>query len=297
LKSKGLSLTLFFNITFSEKGDINMAEKLPPPYLEATIDAQIGNSLTIPFELNRAVGINRVNGMKARIKTIATNRIIAPALDGDCTASTLHSGYDATFTIDPDTVDLIPGQYYKIQLAFVEKGSNVIGHYSTVGVFKYTNLPVISIDKLSDGETGNLYTYTANYSNTDVTEKVYSYRFYVTQNIVNTLIADSGVLLHNSSKDTEPGQSSDTWTLNQQLTPGIQYTLTYAITTNNGYKAEKAYTIVNNELSDSDLLRNCFMEPELDFDNGSIIVKLRTTKPISRGGGFVLSRSDSRTNY
>jgi hypothetical protein len=36
------------------------------------------------------------------------------------------------------------GEYYKLQLAYVGIDS-VVGYYSTVGIAKYTNAPILSI--------------------------------------------------------------------------------------------------------------------------------------------------------
>jgi hypothetical protein len=58
-------------------------------------------------------------------------------------------------------IKLSIGQYYKIQLAFID-ANGVVGYYSSVGVFKYTAKPTIYIEGLSGEETknnGNLYTY------------------------------------------------------------------------------------------------------------------------------------------
>lgn len=41
------------------------------------------------------------------------------------------------------------GQFYKIQVAYVEKDSGNVGYYSTVGVIKFTSLPQVTIPMLS----------------------------------------------------------------------------------------------------------------------------------------------------
>jgi hypothetical protein len=50
--------------------------------------------------------------MQARIKTIATNRLVAQLKDGTFARSETHPDYDVTFDISD--MELTPGQYYKI---------------------------------------------------------------------------------------------------------------------------------------------------------------------------------------
>ena len=50
--------------------------KLPPPYVDGSIPAQIDAGLKIPFRLNRAVSLRDVTKMYIKIKTVATDRII-----------------------------------------------------------------------------------------------------------------------------------------------------------------------------------------------------------------------------
>jgi hypothetical protein len=40
-------------------------QRLYPPYIEGKISAQTGNSLAIPFEMNRAIGNNEFSKIRA----------------------------------------------------------------------------------------------------------------------------------------------------------------------------------------------------------------------------------------
>jgi hypothetical protein len=115
------------------------------------------------------------------------------------------------------------GQFYKLQIAFINKDNNEIGYYSTVGIGKYTAKPDVYIstnasDRLEKGIINmHSYDYTGHYKQTgDITERVYSYQFDV-YNSKNELIASSGEKLHNSSNDVERDESYDTFTLSQDL--------------------------------------------------------------------------------
>lgn len=270
--------------------------KLPPPYIEGSIPAQISDGFIIPFDVNRAVGINLVDSVVAKIKSVATNNLIATLETTNFTKNPTNN--QATFTWQtndsiPVPVTLTPGQHYKVQLAF--KSGGEVGYFSSIGVFKYTNKPEVTISYLEDGEIGNQYTYTGVYENADSTEKVYSYQFIVKAN-TGAIIADSGVLIHDSTKDTIVNSSTDTWILNQVLKLGITYEITYSITTINNLTASKSYNIVNNELHNP-AFNGCEIQVENDYDNGCISVKLKSTTPISKQGGFVVGRADSRDNY
>jgi hypothetical protein len=49
---------------------------LYPPYLDGKLPAQIGDTLRIPFEHNRAVGNGDYTGIRLYVKNIYTNNLI-----------------------------------------------------------------------------------------------------------------------------------------------------------------------------------------------------------------------------
>jgi hypothetical protein len=70
------------------------------------------------------------------------------------------------------------GQYYKFQIAYIDNDDN-IGHFSTVTVGKYTckynEVKILNLNR--NAINSRAYSYTGFYSNNDITERVYSYRF------------------------------------------------------------------------------------------------------------------------
>lgn len=50
-----------------------MANKLYPPYIEGSIPAFVGDTLVVPFSMNKAVSSNEVKGFSLKIKTIQNN--------------------------------------------------------------------------------------------------------------------------------------------------------------------------------------------------------------------------------
>jgi hypothetical protein len=93
------------------------------------------------------------------------------------------------------------GQFYKIQLAYINQGT--LGFYSTVGVAKCTAKPTASIKGLEYGGASNahLYQYTGIYDHKDdITEFAYSYCFNLYSND-KTLLYTSNELLHDTDED------------------------------------------------------------------------------------------------
>ena len=111
-----------------------MAQQLYPPYIEGQLPAQVGDTLCIPYQLNRAIGPSDVTGkkIKARIKQVTTNTVVTEleftfdnnSIDG----STYYANFNGAESF------LQVGQYYKIQLAF--KRSN---YYSTGATYAKIN--------------------------------------------------------------------------------------------------------------------------------------------------------------
>ena len=201
-------------------------QKLLPPSIESKLPAQKGDTLSIPFLHNRAVGQGQYNRMVLKIKTISTNQEIA--------IINSEEKYDNLFKIDKDK--LIIGQYYKAQLAY-KNTEDIIGYYSTVGIFKYTAQPNVCIKSNQNTElqvgkrnyiSSLIYGY---YSNPDdLTEKVYSYTFNVYKD--NELLTTTGELIHNNSNDTE-NESIDVYNFDYIINPLSTYTLEYKVFTAN----------------------------------------------------------------
>ena len=101
--------------------------QLYPPYIEGTIPAFYGDSLTVPFSMNRAVSINEVYGCSLKIKTVQNNTFIATI------KSEVVNKEELTATFDISCCGFTVGQSYKVQLAYVNEAGE-IGYYSTVGV-------------------------------------------------------------------------------------------------------------------------------------------------------------------
>ena len=280
-----------------------MSTKLFPPMIDSKLPAFAGSEITIPFVMNRAVSLSQVKQMSLIIKTSQTGTIIADGLLGSYSYNEQTKDYTASFQLGDlySTIltarKVCPGQYYKVQIAYVN-ATGVTGFYSSVGIIKCTTTPVLKILSLNENYYGN-GSYTGQYSqdgeNKDSSEKVYSYQFYLRDGY-NNVLATSGEQIHDYSNDTNTTTSQDIWNLTYELEEGISYYLSYKITTINGYSTEsEQYVIEQSESVDPNL--PCKLIAISDFDDGCVQLYIRpiTNKPLN--GSFVLSRASSEDNY
>lgn len=290
-------------------------DKLYPPMLEGTLPAFYGNSITVPFEMNRAVSINDIKGLSLKIKTVQSNYFIGALEyrleDGEDIKETLslNSSPSVTFQIAENIVKkLNVGQYYKIQLAYLfaaEEGSYWLqeGYYSTVATIKYTTQPVVKINNLNDKVINtHLYQYTGFYSqeNNDFTEKVYSYIFNLYDKYKN-LIKTSGEQIHNTIDDVENYYSIDSFKINQDLLMNECYFLEYVVTTTNKMRIESPlYRIMQQKTLDPNL--EAYLSTSLDYENGFINISLKghldeNGNEKTATGSFKLLRAASESNF
>lgn len=276
--------------------------KLYPPAIEGKLPAFAGSSVQVPFKVNRAVSMTQVGNMKLHLKTVKTNQSLG-VFEGFWSYNEVTGNYSAVFDLKHANVELNRGQYYKVQIAFMDVNTQEIGYYSSVGVIKYTSYPIIEIPSLTDNYYGN-YEYIGIYKQPkgdphyDPTEKVYSYCFELKDSDGN-IISTTGTQIHNSSNDTESDSSSDSWSVRKNLKEGVPYYITYKVTTTNGLECEsQSYIIIAQESVDSDLAKRCTLIATLNNDDGYIQLALRPkiTHAVLNGS-FVLARASSEDNF
>lgn len=278
--------------------------RLYPPIIAGTIPAFGGTTLVVPFSLNRTVTISEISTVRLKIKTVSgvikeTVTASELLLTGDCFAK---------FNLNPNKYTV--GQFYKVQIAFVKGDANKgqreeVGYYSTVGVVKYTTTPTVSIEGLTFGKiNSHNYYYTGVYSQAkydsngrviscgDTTEKLYSYRFVISDS-TGAIIDDTGEILHNSTKDVLPYETTEDYCFARDIKPNESYFISFIATTVNGMVASsKRYRITQNRS----------IRPEIDIeliatlDEGSGFIDLTIGKCSSEliTGTFLLSRCSSR---
>lgn len=261
-------------------------------------------------------------------------------------SSQIQSYGNNLYSIDIQSGDLTSGwkanTYYKVQICFGEnalwsggdsnfadwKADQVLGGYfsewSTVMVLKAINTPEIRITNqeviTSSLQDSSLVTDSSIYTELTTAplfqgyfecsgEVEDKYRFEISYN--NEVLESSGWLQHDSSSSLSStrGIFTDSYRFSHVLTNFETYTVTYEVTTLNGYtsKAED-YTFMVNEnfltqLSGISLIvedaaaqieRN--EEPYGD-ENGVLNVYLNTLDDIPLSGNYVLTRSSEKSNY
>ena len=273
--------------------------KLYPPNINGTIPAfyyEEGTvQITVPFTMNRAVSPNEVAGFALKIKTTTGVEKGVAMLDFDSDTIITTSTASATFLVD--NLDCQVGQHFKIQLAYKDK-TGEIGYYSTVGIIKCTTRPMVTIEGLNIGQTNShTHAYTGVYSQKgqDVSEKMYSSHFILTDMYQNVII-DSGDLLHNTSNDIFPYESTEEFIINQDLTPNELYYLQFTVTTVNGLEVSSPrYRVSQRTLIPSEITAD--LVASMDFDNGYVVLTLLDEVDPMITGTFLLTRASSKNGF
>ena len=287
-----------------------MAVKLYPPVIEGALPAFYGTEvLSVPFSMNRAVGVSEVAGFALKIKTVSGLYITTLKTEDTASFDLLNetkvdfniSGLDKPFTV---------GQYYKVQLAYIDTGGQV-GIFSTVGVIKYTTKPTVTLQNFDFGQINqHNYTYVGVYSQEgattlgdgrvvrrDSTEKLYSSRFTI-QDDMGVYLYDSDYIIHNASEDNLSYEAHESCLIAQDLDINRSYYARFWVRTNNGLEvASQKYRVMQRRSISPEI--SVDLKAELDYDNGFInirIVDIAPKDPVI-SGTFLISRAASNNGY
>lgn len=271
--------------------------KLYPPIIEGTIPAFCNQTIVVPFTMNKSVSEKEVKGFKLKIKTVQSG--YQPFLTETIQMIDWNTDTSEVSFLLPGTLNI--GQFYKIQMAYVDT-ADVIGHYSTVGVVKYTSNPVISILEPKSGNTyEGLYSQetTDDGDIRDYTEKVYSYNFTL-KDAAGNILETSGDQLHNSSEDVFLYESRDSYTIKTDLEQDKMYYLDYTVKTINGL-VKSAQTKHIFQIGSIDSKLHTKLECNLDYENGYIDISLVKPDGVeieeSAVGSFYLLRASDEDDF
>ena len=288
--------------------------KLYPPYLDGTVPSfysvvdvsgNVTTHISIPFSLNKTVGYADVAGFALKIKTIQTNTLLGTytliyGLNDDAVRDCI---VNQKVEFDISDLNLTVGQFYKVQLAFIDE-TNTVGYYSSTAVAKYTTKPLVELSGLKPTATNNhIYNYTGVYSQKagDATEKLHSSRF-VLKSSSGEVIADSGNIIHHTYDDISNREAHENFVIPNELEANQSYYMTYTVTTNNGlvvesprYRIIKAGTV----LPDMDVT----LSANLNYEEGYVDLVLtnhsvsnnKTEKKVT--GMFYIVRAASNDGY
>ena len=271
--------------------------KLYPPIIEGTIPAFCNQIIVVPFTMNKSVSEREVKGFKLKIKTVQSG--YQPFLTETIQMINWNIDTNEVSFLLPGTLNI--GQFYKIQMAYVDT-ADVIGHYSTVGVVKYTSDPAISILEPRNGNTyEGLYSQEATNDGDirDYTEKVYSYNFTL-KDASGNILETSGDQLHNSSEDVFLYESRDLYTIKTDLEQDKMYYLDYTVKTINGL-VKSAQTKHIFQIGSIDSKLHTKLECNLDYENGYIDISLVKPDGVeieeSAVGSFYLLRASDEDDF
>lgn len=206
--------------------------------------------INIPFKHSSTLN-NNWKGIKVIIYTASGNkieeRIIPRGLD--ITDNNIRVIIGLTETVDKEIRKYLSmGNFYKIQIKYdfgLENDKyNILN--SNLGVIKCTGESVLEILGLDNTNGVSIYygdKITGKYSNTDITELPYSYKFEIYNNETGSLYVSSGEKLHNSSQDNE-NNHYDTWSVPKVLEQNQTYKIKYWVKTSNNLEKETEEFII-----------------------------------------------------
>ena len=292
--------------------------KLYPPYIEGTLPAfcldDKGNgTITIPFAHNKAVSLTDIGAqMYVKIKTVQNDVLIGSngaQWTNSVDSKKVIADGQIEITLSDDTEDGKKwkqiwnpqvGQFYKIQIAYGDI-KNVVGYYSTVGVIKCTSKPEVTIvDMSKDKVNNNNNFFVGQFKQSeggDVTEKVYSSKFTITD-LQGNEIATTGDVLHNVENNPNSYTSIDEMSFNRDLEFGEIYKIVYEVVTNNGLEYSSPKYLLTQQKSLTMDLKGT-LKAELNSEEGFVDISIVGYRDPNTGveeignGAFVLSREDS----
>ena len=275
--------------------------KFYPPIINEKLPAVYGEKISIPFLLNRAMGETQITKMSLIITTLQSNTVLYILNNGSWRREESENLYYADFNLINEnykTIKLNVGQYYKVQLAFIDTLSSdkeQIGDYSSIGILKYTKKPKVEILNL-DKNYYSSQDFVGQYSNEDLTEKPYSYEFVIKDNNDNVIIS-SGEQLHNSQLNYNLQiKKEDIWSSEASLEKGKIYWVSYIVKTINDLKIEsRPYRFIMFDTVDLEI--NCVLNSELNYDNGYITIGLIPQVNRSLTGSYIICRSSNEDNF
>lgn len=279
--------------------------RLYPPVIESTLPACYEENgmvkITIPFSTNRSVSATQVGGFELKIKTIQTGTQIYNIFTANPVNFKINENESYVTFYLKNTGKMKVGQFYKVQIAYIEKDGlltteyynflngkitldefenfvkdkGVSGYYSAAGVMKFTTKPKVYINNFKENHLNDYtYNYTGYYSQEggDTAERVYSYSFNIYDQSQN-LILSSGECIHNSTLDTNLEISEDNYSVMLDLQYYVTYYIQYTVTTINKLTiSSPKYRMIQRETIDAELYAD--IEAKLNFDNGYIDINL-----------------------
>lgn len=266
--------------------------KLYPPYIQGSVPAFSDHILSVPFSINKTVNAAEVSGIRLLIKDLYNNFLTDQIINAE--SYDLESGI-AYFDLSLIKDELYVGQYYKIQIAYVDN-YNQAGYFSSIGVTKYTSAPRVYIDKLvAGGLSGAQEEYIGTYEQIeDLTEKLYS-SYFVLYDENENILYTSSEKIHNSSEDEQSNFQKEYFKLDYNLNALDFYYIQFKTVSLNGLQnSSPKYQIIKSETIKSDLTATLIAEN--NFEEGYVKLFFKDYEQSDINGTFMLTRIDTLKN-
>lgn len=269
------------------------------PIIEPSIPAFSGSTLKVNFQHNIAVG-NDIGGIVATIKNYNSNEILNSIT---IEANTVDYVKGLAEFYLPKQLELIAGNFYKVQIAYQDLSLENFGPYSTVGITRWlgnNDTIELKVAGLKDNAPEDVlnpnlieYNGTYKYNINGLSEPVYQYKFELLKKDKKNnseLIETSDWLLPKRDSNNEPIMK---YILQNDLEYFVNYILRFTVLTVNGYTGIKEYQIAKRGLYPNQFTGKLIVtqEPEAK-ENGYVHIYITQDATLADGVFRLIRREE-----
>lgn len=283
-----------------------------PPFIDEVLPAFYGNTLTVPFIMNQAVGFDDIKGFHLKIKTLQGNIIkYDESFEYELNNNNISvdkSNFIISFVLpsseDNGETKLKYPNSYKVQIGYIFKdnqtGQNYTGLLSNVGIAKYTTPPSVFIKVLNNN---GIITLTGTYRTEDVSEKLYS-SYFIIKDSNGDIFYQSKEKIHNSFNDDEIIENEKKYyiayentVINKKFQPGAVYTAQFFIKTLNNIQIKTELSSFTYPILNLTSPEEIILTSSLNYNDAFVEIKLTPNSNIEKLLNCKLVRLDSKDNF
>ena len=265
-----------------------------PPIIQGSLKPMIFTQekkyiLTIPFEFGRGTIVNNIKQIGYIIRSIVEQKEIV--LDSLEFTDSIRNNKSLTIELSDDDVELVMGQYYKIQLGFADADNGRVTYYSTAGTFKVVDEPKLTIEENGGTWIGK---YKADHTSLERSQ------FILKDQAQMTIVEKSKEIYHNLAN-----LGIETYRFNSTLSFSKVYTVEWKVINDEGMEM----SIISDPISGNTELLNSHHNFQLQIncnkDDGVMEIGIYESPPegasISKEivdyGSYVISRASEKDNF